>query len=144
MRFFVGNDFLPHLPSLDIRGNGIDTLVAIWRDNVPSMGGYVTKDGVIDLARAQFILDGLARQDDAIFRRRRQAEERKDANAKRRKLEEQNRNSSHYSGGGNFAAFNQRCKSPDYSTPFANGETSGKVPSSALPSLDLPLFTPDI
>ena len=128
MCFFVGNDFLPHLPSLDIRENGIDTLIAIWRDNVPSMGGYVTKDGVVDLARAQFILDGLAKQEDAIFRRRRQTEERKDANAKRRKLEEQNRNNSHYSGGGNFAASNQRRKSPDYSP--------------AQPSPDLPLFTP--
>ncbi|KFY44765.1 hypothetical protein V495_03267 [Pseudogymnoascus sp. VKM F-4514 (FW-929)] len=90
MCFFVGNDFLPHLPSLEIRENGIDTLMAIWRDNIPQMGGYVTKDGHVDLERAQFILDGLAKQEDAIFRRRRQTEERRDANAKRRKLQEQN------------------------------------------------------
>jgi 5'-3' exoribonuclease 2 len=89
MCFFVGNDFLPHLPSLEIRENGIDTLMAIWRDNIPHMGGYVTKDGHVDLERAQFILDGLAKQEDAIFRRRRQTEERRDANAKRRKLQEQ-------------------------------------------------------
>src|SRR6202000_1178243 len=56
MCFFVGNDFLPHLPSLDIRENGIDTLIAIWRDNIPAMGGYVTKDGYVDLERAQYIL----------------------------------------------------------------------------------------
>ena len=58
MCFFVGNDFLPHLPSLDIREDGIDTLIAIWRDNIPLMGGYVTKDGHVDLARAQIILEG--------------------------------------------------------------------------------------
>lgn len=82
MCFFVGNDFLPHLPSLDIRENGIDTLIAIWRDNIPLMGSYVTKDGHVDLERAQFILDGLAKQEDAIFRRRRETEQRRDANAK--------------------------------------------------------------
>lgn len=86
--FFVGNDFLPHLPSLEIREGGIETLVTIWRENIPFMGGYLTKDGHVDLERAQFILDGLAKQEDAIFRRRRQTEERRDANAKRRKLEQ--------------------------------------------------------
>lgn len=88
MCFFVGNDFLPHLPSLEIRENGIDTLIAIWRDNIPFMGGYLTKDGHVDLERAQLILDGLAKQEDAIFRRRKQTEERRDANAKRRKLQQ--------------------------------------------------------
>jgi 5'-3' exoribonuclease 2 len=91
MCFFVGNDFLPHLPSLEIRENGIDTLIAIWRDNIPFMGGYLTKDGHVDLERAQFILDGLAKQEDAIFRRRKQTEEKRDANAKRRKLQEGSR-----------------------------------------------------
>jgi 5'-3' exoribonuclease 2 len=71
MCFFVGNDFLPHLPSLDIRENGIDTLIAIWRDNLPLMGGYVTEDGHVDLPRAQYILEGLAKQEDGIFKRRR-------------------------------------------------------------------------
>jgi 5'-3' exoribonuclease 2 len=90
MCFFVGNDFLPHLPSLDIREQGIDTLIAIWRDNIPTMGGYVTKDGHVDLARAQLILEGLAKQEDTIFKRRKEVEERKDAAAKRR-AEQQNK-----------------------------------------------------
>jgi 5'-3' exoribonuclease 2 len=85
---FVGNDFLPHLPALEIRENGIDTLTAIWKDNLPAMGGYVTKDGVVDLERAQFILNGLSKQEDAIFRRRKEAEDRREANAKRRKLQD--------------------------------------------------------
>jgi 5'-3' exoribonuclease 2 len=92
MCFFVGNDFLPHLPSLDIRENGIDTLIAIWRDNLPAMGSYLTKDGSVELKNAQIILQGLAKQEDAIFRRRRQAEERKQANEKRRKEQDEARN----------------------------------------------------
>lgn len=88
MCFFVGNDFLPHLPSLDIHEDGIDKLIAIWRDNLPVMGGYLTCDGSVDLARAQCILAGLAKQEDAIFRRRREVEEKKDRNQKRRKAEQ--------------------------------------------------------
>ena len=135
MCFFVGNDFLPHLPSLDIRENGIDTLIAIWRDNVPLMGGYLTKDGHVDLERAQFILDGLAKQEDAIFRRRRQTEERRDANAKRRKLEEQNRSNSH-----DNTVQRGRRGSPDYSSP-SNGTIGRAKPPSIAPA-DMPLFVP--
>lgn len=135
MCFFVGNDFLPHLPSLDIRENGIDTLIAIWRDNISLMGGYVTKDGHVDLERAQFILDGLAKQEDAIFRRRRQTEERRDANAKRRKLEEQNRSNSQ-----NNAVQRGRRGSPDYSSP-SNG-TIGRAKDPSIAPADMPLFVP--
>lgn len=84
MCFFVGNDFLPHLPSLDIREDGIDTLIAIWRDNIPTMGGYVTEDGKVNLSRAQLILEGLARQENAIFKRRKQVEDKKIENDRRR------------------------------------------------------------
>ncbi|KAI0796479.1 XRN 5'-3' exonuclease N-terminus-domain-containing protein [Abortiporus biennis] len=85
--FFVGNDFLPHLPSLEIREGAIDTLLKIWKDELPRMGGYVTNHGQLELAKAQIILDGLAKREDDIFRRRREAEERQDQNAKRRKIE---------------------------------------------------------
>lgn len=140
MCFFVGNDFLPHLPSLDIRENGIDTLIAIWRDNIPLMGGYLTKDGHVDLERAQLILDGLAKQEDAIFRRRRQAEERKEAGAKRRKLEEQNRKNDHYPGRGSYAANNGPRKSPDYSALTDNGNKRKQSINSALAPPGLPLI----
>ncbi|EGY22639.1 hypothetical protein VD0002_g1575 [Verticillium dahliae] len=86
---FVGNDFLPHLPALEIRENGIDALTTIWKENLPRMGGYVTKDGHIDLKRVQLIMDGLAKQEDAIFRRRKEQEDRREANAKRRKLQDE-------------------------------------------------------
>lgn len=74
MIFFVGNDFLPHLPSLEIREGAIDMLLQIWRTNLPQMGGYLTDNGKVDLDKAQFIMDGLAEREDAIFRKRRQGE----------------------------------------------------------------------
>ncbi|THG94688.1 hypothetical protein EW026_g6827 [Hermanssonia centrifuga] len=85
--FFVGNDFLPHLPSLEIREGAIDTLLKIWRDELPRMGGYLTNHGQLELSRAQIILEGLAKREDEIFRRRREAEERQDHEAKRRKIQ---------------------------------------------------------
>ena len=105
MCFFVGNDFLPHLPSLDIREQGIDTLINIWRDNFSALGGYVTKDGQVDLAKAQLILMGLARQEDGIFRKRREIEMKKENAAKRRKLNEQrSQETSSFTGNGATAA----------------------------------------
>ncbi|KAI0006413.1 exonuclease N-terminus-domain-containing protein [Xylariaceae sp. FL0662B] len=103
MCFFVGNDFLPHLPALEIRENAIDTLTAIWRDNLPYMGGYVTKDGHVNLERAQYILTGLGKQEDAIFRKRKEIDDKREAGFKRRKLQNQQRNG-RYNGQGDRGA----------------------------------------
>jgi len=141
MCFFVGNDFLPHLPSLDIREDGIDKLIAIWRDNIPVMGGYVTKDGHVDLARAQAILEGLAKQEDAIFKRRRQTEVRKEAAAKRRAEEKDRRES------------NKRMRMSNDGSHFANsgfdetvvrrGPKGGIIRGEAAPDINaLPTFAP--
>ncbi|KAJ5904493.1 5'-3' exoribonuclease 2 [Penicillium tannophilum] len=124
MCFFVGNDFLPHLPALDVRENGIDTLIAIWRDNIPAMGGYLTEDGQVNFARAQLILQGVAKQEDAIFRRRRQGEERKAANQRRREEQERARNNEH--------ASKRRRSSPNYNGPPRNQGGSDNAPPPGL------------
>ena len=40
--FFVGNDFLPHLPSLSIREGALDGILFIYKNLLPSLGNYLT------------------------------------------------------------------------------------------------------
>jgi 5'-3' exoribonuclease 2 len=72
--FFVGNDFLPHLPSLEIREGAVDVLIGIWKASLDKMGGYLTEHGKVNLGRAQLILEGLAMREDEIFRKRREGQ----------------------------------------------------------------------
>lgn len=84
MCFFVGNDFLPHLPSLEIRDQGIDLLIGIWRDLAAEMDDYVTKDGYPDMRRVQQILTVLAGKEADIFKKRKEVSDRQAANRARR------------------------------------------------------------
>ncbi|KAL5425467.1 hypothetical protein PMIN06_005535 [Paraphaeosphaeria minitans] len=90
MCFFVGNDFLPHLPSLEIRDQGIDLLTKIWRDLLPQMDDYVTKNGFPNMVRVEQILGALARQEAEIFRKRKEVSDRQAA--KRARFGDRNRN----------------------------------------------------
>ncbi|KAH9397571.1 5'-3' exoribonuclease 2 [Tyrophagus putrescentiae] len=82
--FFVGNDFLPHLPSLEIRENAIDRLINIYKfvlESQPVPEGeemYLTKSGI------------LGEVEDEIFKNRQRSEKRWRENNKRRKLERMN------------------------------------------------------
>eukprot|EP00005_Dracoamoeba_jomungandri_P010120 CAMPEP_0174266432 /NCGR_PEP_ID=MMETSP0439-20130205/30202_1 /TAXON_ID=0 /ORGANISM="Stereomyxa ramosa, Strain Chinc5" /LENGTH=1547 /DNA_ID=CAMNT_0015353391 /DNA_START=52 /DNA_END=4695 /DNA_ORIENTATION=- len=45
MCFFVGNDFLPELPYLDIADSALDKMFDIYRDLLPTLPGYLTHSG---------------------------------------------------------------------------------------------------
>ncbi|KAJ2597169.1 5'-3' exoribonuclease 2 [Coemansia sp. RSA 1286] len=81
--FFVGNDFLPHLPSLEIREGALEKLVQFWKDELPTSGGYITRDGDVDLFRVQPILDKIAQIEEATFVERKKEENRRDAQRNR-------------------------------------------------------------
>ncbi|CAI2324874.1 unnamed protein product [Caenorhabditis sp. 36 PRJEB53466] len=83
--FFVGNDFLPHLPSLEIREGAIDRLIKLYKDMVYQMRGYLTKDGIPAMDRVEMIMSGLGKVEDEIFKRRQQQEERFRENEKAKK-----------------------------------------------------------
>ena len=72
--FFVGNDFLPHLPSLEIREGAIDRLVTLYKRMINKAGGYLTDSGDVHLERVQFILSCIGQVEDGIFKKRQQSE----------------------------------------------------------------------
>ena len=47
--FFIGNDFLPHIPGLSIRKGGIDILLNYYRAKLPHLNDYLTHKGEINL-----------------------------------------------------------------------------------------------
>ncbi|CAG9789533.1 unnamed protein product [Diatraea saccharalis] len=70
MCFFVGNDFLPHLPSLEIREGAVDRLVNLYKKCVYRTGGWITDSGDVRLDRVQMIMTELGHVEDEIFKRR--------------------------------------------------------------------------
>eukprot|EP00923_Selenidium_pygospionis_P041694 GHVN01072360.1.p1 GENE.GHVN01072360.1~~GHVN01072360.1.p1 ORF type:complete len:720 (+),score=65.27 GHVN01072360.1:1819-3978(+) len=71
--FLVGNDFLPHIPSLEIRENAIDRIVRIYLKTTTQ---YLTKNGHVHLERLTPIFRELGKSEEEIFRNRRAREER--------------------------------------------------------------------
>ncbi|KAH6632947.1 XRN 5'-3' exonuclease N-terminus-domain-containing protein [Boeremia exigua] len=100
MCFFVGNDFLPHLPSLEIRDQGIDLLISIWRDLAAEMDDYVTKDGFPDMRRVQQILTALAGKEADIFKKRKEVSDRQAARRAQREGGNRGRGRGGRGGGG--------------------------------------------
>merc|ERR1719211_921982 len=74
MCFFVGNDFLPHLPSLEIRENAIDRLVNLYKKSVYKTGGFLTDSGLVNPERVQLIMQDLGEMEDDIFKDRQSRE----------------------------------------------------------------------
>jgi hypothetical protein len=56
MCFFVGNDFLPCIPHLDIADGSLNLMMNVYRDLLPSMGGYLTDKASIHLSRTELFL----------------------------------------------------------------------------------------
>lgn len=108
--FFVGNDFLPHLPSLEIREGAIDNLLKDYKTDLPNLGGYLTDGkGHVNLERVSKILAKLGSIEDEVFRTRKEHEKislqrakqkenqkRKDVLKQRKKLKNKNSSSSSY------------------------------------------------
>jgi 5'-3' exoribonuclease 2 len=86
MCFFVGNDFLPHLPSLDVRDNGIDILVNVWKRLLPQLNDYITCDGKLNLLGVEKLMASLSYKEADIFKKRHDNEVRREEGNKRRKL----------------------------------------------------------
>lgn len=70
--FFVGNDFLPHMPTLEIREGAIELLIETYKKVLPSLEGFITESGEIILERAEVLLREVGKLEGAILKRRKE------------------------------------------------------------------------
>lgn len=66
----VGNDFLPHLPSLSIHEGALDMLMGLYKRLQPTLGGYLHTHGHVHLSRLGKVLVELGVIEDDIIRQR--------------------------------------------------------------------------
>ena len=67
MAYFVGNDFLPHIPCLDISTGAFAWLVEIYRRLLSSWSSYMTNNGDIDLQKLEDFFKHLAVYEEKAF-----------------------------------------------------------------------------
>ncbi|KAL7571127.1 hypothetical protein ACA910_014733 [Epithemia clementina (nom. ined.)] len=88
--FFVGNDFLPHLPSLDIRDGALDFLFNVYKRVLPSLGDYITKSGGhVHLPSVAIIFQQVGAIEDYVFAMKHDNEQRLQAQKEERKKQQQ-------------------------------------------------------
>lgn len=75
--FFVGNDFLPHLPSLDIRDGALDFLFNVYKRLLPTLPvPYLTSEGgAVNLSCVDIILAEVGHIESHVFQLRNEKEE---------------------------------------------------------------------
>lgn len=85
--FFVGNDFLPHLPTLDIREGAIDFLIELYKTHLPHIGYLTSSQGHVDFTRVRKLLGFVGQKEDEIFKERVQKEQQAAERAAREKAQ---------------------------------------------------------
>ena len=64
--FFVGNDFLPHVPCLTIREGGIDILIRVYENCLAMMPDYLTNQGELNLKSLKIFIEEMCHYEESV------------------------------------------------------------------------------
>ncbi|CAG8703588.1 12794_t:CDS:2, partial [Ambispora leptoticha] len=67
LALFVGNDFLPHLPSLHIAEGALGLMFHVYKKILPLAGGYINDGGLMDMKRLEMVFNELTYFERDVF-----------------------------------------------------------------------------
>eukprot|EP01132_Coremiostelium_polycephalum_P007998 gene7998-9841_t len=98
--FFVGNDFLPHLPSLEIVDGALDRILHLYREILPTFDDYIVENGTVNLVRLATLFASLAKKEEEMIHRK--------LNREKAFLRKRNRNTVNIAGDPESLKLNQQ------------------------------------